>query len=490
MPPKQLKLSAGEMLREVSSSLRESARKNDARRYDPTKFPKQTRFLSSVHPKRQYIGGNRSGKTVGGVLEGLWYASGEHPLKQIPWRQPTRGRVVAVDFKQGVQKILHPIYKSWCPNHWLRGGNWDDAYNNDLNTLYFANGSEIEFMSYEQDLQKFAGVSRHWIHFDEEPPKAIFTENMMRLIDTDGHYWITMTPVDGMTWTYDDIFEDEDVQSIIVDMTENPYLNPKAIEGFLKSLSPDDRKARQKGLYVAVGGLIYPQFTPEVHVIRPFNPPKNWLWVASMDHGITNPTSWHWTAIDTEGRKFVFDEYYVTDLTVKEHAEAVREINASHGRQPDYNVGDPSIRNKDPITGTSVHTEYAINGLPIVLGNNDVRAGIDLVRKHLNDKKIFVTENCVNLIKEFKKYRWAEWRDRKAIYEKNKKDEPQKKDDHALDDIRYMVSSRPELDTGDVTPYRHRPDESSIAIDPNKPWIDNSNEYSEVYVDYHLGSEV
>ena len=41
-------------------------------------------------------------------------------------------------------------------------------------------------------------------------------------------------------------------------------------------------------------------------------------------------------------------------------------------------------------------------------------------------------KNCTNLIREIKSYWWAE------------NDRPQKKDDHALDELRYFIMSKPQ----------------------------------------------
>src|SRR5699024_4390960 len=160
---------------------------------------KQLQFHRSNKQMKLYIGGNRSGKTVGGVTEGIWRASGTHPYRpELNERVPTQGRVIGVDFVNGVEKIIFPQYQQWLAPSMLRGGSWETAYDKVLRTLHFDNGSTIEFMSYDQDLDKFAGTSRDWVHFDEEPPLSIFNENRARLIDTDGDYWITMTPVEGM----------------------------------------------------------------------------------------------------------------------------------------------------------------------------------------------------------------------------------------------------------------------------------------------------
>jgi phage terminase large subunit-like protein len=151
---------------------------------------------------RQLLGGNRAGKTVAGVCEDVMWLTGQHRFREVP-PPPIRGRIIAVDFNQGVDKIILPELAKWIPPSLLINGSWEDSYSSRLRTLTLSNNSFVELMSYEMDLEKFAGTSRHFIHFDEEPNQAIFNENMARLVDTGGSWWMTMTPVNGMTWTYD-----------------------------------------------------------------------------------------------------------------------------------------------------------------------------------------------------------------------------------------------------------------------------------------------
>ena len=47
--------------------------------------------------------------------------------------------------------------------------------------------------------------------------------------------------------------------------------------------------------------------------------------------------------------------------------------------------------------------------------------------------KLFIFKTCTNLIREIKGYFWG------------KGDTPVKKDDHALDELRYYISNRPEI---------------------------------------------
>lgn len=477
-----------DLIRGLSTGLRNAATRPNIYGYKP--HGKQVEFHTSEARGKLFLGGNRSGKTVGGAVEAVWWLTGKHPYIHTP-DPPVRGRCVSVDFLNGVERIVKPEIARWLPPSELKNGSWMDSYDKELRTLTLENGSTLEFMSYEQALEKFAGTSRNFIWFDEEPPHDIFVECKMRLIDTGGRWWITMTPVEGMTWVYDDIYmaakEDYDLKVVEVDMTENSYLNPGEIEAFMSGLTSDEKKARIQGKFVQVGGLVYKQFS-EANIIDPVVIPKDWLHVAALDHGYTNPTAWLWAGIDRDGRIIVYDEHYESDEIVSHHAEKVHQINRIHSREPDYYVGDPSIRNVDPITGTSVQLEYIEHGLPIMLGNNDVRAGINRVAQMLEGRngrpQLYITKNCVNLIFELHRYRWSIWATKRMQFDKNKKEEPHKKQDHACDALRYLVASRPTIDDGvsipenlhsmgavtAISPYAGRVDES-LSL-PSKPHID------------------
>lgn len=456
---------------------------------------KQEKFHRSSKRRRLYIGGNRSGKTTGGIMEDLYYALGTHPYKKTP-EPPIRGRICASDFVNGHEKIIIPEISRWCPIGQLRGGSWYTAFDKLERVIHFANGSFIELMSYDQDLVKFAGTSRHFIHCDEEPPQDIYNENAARLIDTAGDFWATMTPLDGMTWVYDVLYEpaiggdNPLIDVITVEMTENPYIQEGEAQLYLDGLDDDEKKARGKGEFIQLGGLIYKLFNPDTHIVDDFIPPLDWLWVASLDHGWNNPTAWLFHGVNPEGRVFTFQEHYQSGMTIDAHAAKVLEICKELGRVPDYFVGDPSIRNTDPLTGTSIHEEYGKFGIPIVLGNNDVRAGIVKVARYLKPSEkwpdkgpsLFVTKSCSNTIKEYTKYRWKTFQSKKIASQSNVQEVPNKKDDHCMDSTRYFIMSQPDLAadgpmTGEQarnilgvseahhpTEFLARPNESPIAV--------------------------
>lgn len=500
-----------EFLRGFASKLKSTATRPTIYGYEPYIDPHtgqspQLRFHSCQKKGRLFIGGNRSGKTVSGATEAIMWLIGQHRWIKTP-EPPVRGRCVSVDFTNGVEKIVKPEVARWIPPSALKNGSWEASFDKETKTLHLDNGSFLEFMSYDQDVDKFAGTSRHFIWFDEEPPEEIFDECMMRLIDTGGHWWLTMTPVEGMTWVYEDIYVpgfekgDDHIEVIVVDSEMNPYVSATEREILFSFLTDDEKKARQKGTFVQLGGLVYPMFKEELHVIPYFVPPKEWLWVRSMDHGFTNPTSWHWSAIDPEGRVFVFDEYYQSGKVVAEHAAAVHGVTSKYQREPNYSVGDPSIRNTDPITGTSVLLEYMDFGIPIVLGNHDQKAGINRVARYFLGRTIeekqypmlFICDNNVELIRELKRLRWATWANKKDDKKKNKKEEQHKKDDHACDDLRYLISSRPEMDDGRDVPETPRPPVGvSESVPASGEWYDKelvSGSSGTQWHDPYLGSD-
>lgn len=455
MPPRRRDtFDLGDMVRELQQGLKQQATRPNIFGYKP--HAKQERFHASEAKRKLYIGGNRSGKTTGAVVEDIYWLRGNHPYRKIP-EGPIRGRVVAVDFLQGVKKIVLPEFARWVPPSILKNGSWEDSYNKEDRTLTLDNGSFVEFMSYDQDTDKFAGTSRHFVHYDEEPPQHVFNECNARLIDTDGSYWISMTPVEGMTWIFDNIYEpatkrsDSGIFVIEADMLDNPYISPEAAESYLSGLDPDERNAREHGKFVQLGGRVFKQFSRGTHVIPPMIPDKGWEWYISLDHGFNNPTAVLWHAVSPDNQVITFAEHYKSEMILDDHAKKIHSVNAAFGRTPDVWVSDPALAQRQGITGVSIAGEYADRGCYFAPGNNDVQVGIARMAQYLrvNPKtgrpRWLITENCVNLIREMELLRWKTYSSRKLQFENNKHEQIHKKNDHAADSSRYFFTFLPDL---------------------------------------------
>lgn len=190
-------------------------------------------------------------------------------------------------------------------------------------------------------------------------------------------------------------------------------------------------------------GMVYPNFAKTI--IDPFEIPKNWERCISLDHGLRNPTAVIFLAIDPkEGIAYQYQEYYKPNTLVPAHAEALKpmfdEIPQGLIR---HMVIDPSARNKsDPVNGKSVQALYAEYDLFFQPGNNEIEAGILRVNSYIERGKLKVFRTCANTIKEGLAYKFPEVT--MDDNDKNLDEKPVKKDDHAMDSLRYNIMRLPE----------------------------------------------
>lgn len=431
--------------------------------YDYKASDKQLKFHQMQQKARLYIGGNRSGKSLGSTIEGIYYVTKTHPFRKMP-DEPVRGRVVAVDFLNGVDKIILPLWKQWLPKKYLINGSWEQSYSRERHVLTLNNGSFVEFMSQDQDLDKFAGSSRHFIHFDEECPKSIWLECLARLVDTDGDWWMSQTPVEGMEWIFDDIYQPakegtKDIGIVEASMEDNPSLSKDAIARFMENLSEEERLIRKNGQYIHLGGSVFPEFSPVTHCIPrgQFKPNARHRIIRTMDSGYTNPTVWLWMAVDEDGTIVVFKEHYQSKWNVEQHAEVVnrwtREIIKESGAELFLTTGDPAIKQTKEHTGTSILQEYAKHGIYIAVDNipSDRRIGLEKLQQYMKinpkTKKpyVMITDDCPHLIAELPKLKWKKHASPKIAEQKNKLEDIRDKDNHCYDALKYAMTFMDDL---------------------------------------------
>lgn len=477
--------------------------------YDYVPSPKQLNFHKDTAPDRLYIGGNRSGKSLGSTIEAIWWLTHSHPYRKTP-EGPIRGRVVAVDFLNGVDKIILPLYKQWLPKSYLVNGSWEQSYSRERHVLTLSNGSFVEFMSQDQDLDKFAGSSRHFVHFDEECPKTVYQECIARLVDTNGVWWMSQTPVQGMEWIYDDIYMPAKEGKKNIGITEatmfdNPTLSREAIERFMGELSEEERDVRTKGQYVHLGGAVFPDFTPPTHCIPrgAFVPSSKHRIVRTMDSGYTNPTVWLWLAVAEDGTITVFREHYAAKKTVAEHATIVngitRELERQYGCEVWLTTGDPAIKQTKEHTGTSILQEYQKAGIHISVDSipRDRRVGLERLQQYfkINPKTkkpfLMITDDCPHLIAELPRLKWKKWASTKIAEQNNKLEDIRDKDNHCYDALKYAMTFMDDLTPEQLSGRepsglraafgeRFRPTEKFKDYDDQDEWGDSWSEVTPI----------
>ncbi len=220
------------------------------------------------------------------------------------------------------------------------------------------------------------------------------------------------------------------------------------------------------------GKLIYgPEFcdfSPDIHLINSFELGKVELLI-SLDFGQRNPNGALIGALTRDNVIYIIDEYYNPAIP----SVASREMFKKFG----YLMGDlegKSIRQKkdiadetfqtkviDPSTCAknrtkikegeeipySVIEDFEDNGWEFEPAQNNVDAGITRVREYfqLRDGKAHLyifRDKCPKLVEELASYRYQENSDMTSKT-KNESEKPVKKDDHLVDSLKYLISTRP-----------------------------------------------
>lgn len=435
-----------DFLEELAHSLASAAKKPNVLNYSPNS-PVHENFHKSEKVGRILRGGNRSGKSVAGAVEGIWRATGRHPYQKTH-ELPTRGRIVTVDRDAGMKQIILPLLKQWIPPSEMINGSWEDSWSNSDKVFRLRNGSEIEVKTHQQEVDSFAGVPRHWIWFDEECPQAIFNECRLRLIDYNGVWFMTMTPVEGQDWIFERfiVTQNKNVAMFEVDIKDNPHLNKLALELLEDDLTEDEKLVRQKGVFVPRGGFILREFDLNKHVIEGGKPvPRNWTSYVSIDHGFNNPTAILWHAVSPQGDVVTYREHYKNRMLIKDHARRIKEINRELDVTPQLYIGDPSMSQKNAETGHSPMQVYRMNGIPLVPAKRDVPGGIDKMNEYFKYGKWHITKDCPNTIRECHGYAFKIFNSPKIADRNNVREEPNKKNDHCPDSCRYFYSFMPWL---------------------------------------------
>lgn len=257
-----------------------------------------------------------------------------------------------------------------------------------------------------------------------------FVEQALARCSLDGSkLWFNCNPDTPLHWFYEEWIKKSAEKNCLYlhfTMDDNPSLTP-AIKRRYESLYSGAFYDRfVLGKWVAAQGLVYPFFSRSVHVAEPAGIPSRYF--ISCDYGTVNPSSFGLWG-EYCGRWYRLSEYYFDS-----RREGEQRTDEEHYAALEQLAGDLNIEAviADPSAASFLECIRRHGRFRAVPAKNDVIDGIRRVSDALKERRILFSQSCTDCLREFSLYRW----DKTAA-----RDAPRKEYDHAMDDVRYFVST-------------------------------------------------
>lgn len=230
-----------------------------------------------------------------------------------------------------------------------------------------------------------------------------------------------------------------------------PYLDVDYVERIRTSLSGLFYKRNYLGLWCLAEGAIFDFFDRGLHTCH--KPPANAeYYIAGIDYGTVNAFACVLVGVNTgrytqSTKKMWVEKEFFWDPK----KQGRQKVNSEYATDVYNFLEDYGVRNIyiDP-SAEAFQLELQRKGLHVVHANNDVENGIQKMTSEMSKGNLFVMDTCKNLIREIESYVW----DAKAAEKGD--DQPIKKDDHALDALRYCIATHK---VSVYDPHPHNPND-------------------------------
>lgn len=260
-------------------------------------------------------------------------------------------------------------------------------------------------------------------------PRSFVEQALARCSVEGSKLWFNCNPEHPMHWFHEEWIKkhrEKNCFYLHFTMKDNPSLTQSIIRRYEKLYSGAFYERFVLGRWVAAQGSVYPMFSQEKHVVTP--PDSFTKYYISCDYGTVNPSSFGLWG-ENGGVWYRIREYYFDSRaegrqrTDSEHYDAL--CNLAEDLPVEAVIVDPSAASFMEC----IRREGRFRVIP---AKNDVIDGIRRVSDCLKEGRIRFSPDCKATVKEFGLYRWEE---------NCAKDSVRKENDHAMDDIRYFVST-------------------------------------------------
>jgi len=344
-------------------------------------------------------GGSRSGKTYNILMWLIFAYSDRNNGKTITICRKTFPALRASsmrDFFDILKK--YDLYK--------------EANHNKSNSEYLLNNNLFEFISLDQP-QKVRGRKRDVLYINEA--NELYFEDWQQLIlRTTDKAILDYNPSDEFHFIYDKIKPRDDAEFYITTYKDNPFLDIETVNEIERLRDVDENYWKIYGLgqIGSAQALIF-----RINECNSIPSEAKFL-SYGMDFGFTNdPTTL--VAIYQQGDNIYLKELlYQTGLTNRDIDEKLK-----------FNLVERKEIFADSAEPKSIEELYRMgwNVKPATKGQGSVNIGIDMMKRY----QLYVTKDSVNMIKEFRNYKWQEDKNGNVL------NTPVDMFNHTIDAIRY-----------------------------------------------------
>ena len=330
----------------------------------------------------------------------------------------------------------------------------------------FPSGAKIEFgfLERDADVYRYQGQAYSWIGFDEIthlPTEFSWNYLASRLRTTDPeiktYLRCTANPGGvGSQWVKKRYIEPEENNKSFVGtdgltrkfipakLADNPYLSEDGVyEQMLNSLPPIQRRQLLEGNWDVAEGAAFVEFDPDAHIITPFEIPLSWERVKGIDYGYASESCCLWGTIDmNDGTLIIYRELYKKGLTGEELGSIITDMEMVDPFSVN-GVLDTAAWARTGTTGPTVGEALIKAGHKLRRADKNRVQGKIQIHEYLKVResgrpKLQIFNTCPNLIRELQSI---------PLSKTNPEDVDTHASDHAYDALRYMIMSRPRMDS-------------------------------------------
>lgn len=313
------------------------------------------------------------------------------------------------------------------------GARWQEKRSENLVTVSFR-GRENQFYIFggrdESSASLIQGITFAGVLLDEVAlmPRSFVEQACARCSVAGSRIWFNCNPAGPNHWFYKTWIQEAAKRNCLrlhFTMEDNPSLTQQIRQRYQRLYTGVFYKRFVLGQWVQAEGRVYDFFTEEMTGVPPENCDK---WYISCDYGTVNPMSmglWgRCRGVWYRVKEFYFDSRaQMRQMTDGEYAQALETL-----------AGDRTITAVivDPSAASFLEL-LRRRGWRVQKANNDVLSGIRLTSDCLKTGKIVIGPGCTDCLREMEEYVWD--------LKDGSKDKVRKEHDHAMDDMRYFVST-------------------------------------------------